>query len=94
MKVIGCLQSLWSLSLASGYHGGLIIVKPLAGGRVIGSTSDGGPQKACQGGAGLILAPTVDERIRIERGQPPGSSSATMPLSAEVYATSTINLHM
>ena len=43
---------------------------------------------------GTILPPTVDERIRNEGGQPPGSSHATMPSSAEVQAASLINLCM
>ena len=67
---------------------------PYLVGRVIGSARDRGPQKACQGGVGLILAPTADERIRNEGGQLPGSSHATMPSLAEVYAASPINLCM
>ena len=40
----------------------------------------------------LFLAPAEDERTKNEGGQPPGPSSATMPLSAEVYATCQIHL--
>ena len=63
-------------------------------GQVVGGARHGRSQKACQGDVGLVSAPTVDERIRNEGGQPPGSSHTTMPLSVEVYAASPINLCM
>ena len=58
---------------------------------VVSGAGDGRLQEACQEGAGLLLAPAADGRIRNEGGQPPGSFHATMPLSAEVYAASPIN---
>ena len=67
--MIGHLWSPQSQNLASGYHRGLIGEKPLAGGQsYCSSARDRGPQKAGQGGVGLVLAPAVDERTRNEGG--------------------------
>ena len=59
-------KSMQSQNLASGYHGGPIGVKPLAG--VIGSARGRGLQKAGQGGVSLVSAPAENERTKNEGG--------------------------
>ena len=62
--------------------------------QVVGGARDGRLQKTCQGGVGLLPAPTADAGIMNEGGQPPGSSCTAMTLLVEVYAAGPIDLCM